>query len=83
MVIGWVGGRTEAVGALLLAAHDQAGRLAYAGSVSSGLSRMAKRSLYEQLLVLETPMSPLPGEQGLQAIGHVRWARPQLAPQNG
>ena len=66
------------MGALLLAAHDQAGRLAYAGSVSSGLSRMAKRSLDEQLLVLETPMS-----QGLQAIGHVRWARPQLAPQNG
>ena len=25
VVIGWVGGRTEAVGALLLAAHDQAG----------------------------------------------------------
>jgi bifunctional non-homologous end joining protein LigD len=39
---------------------------------------MSKRSLYEQVRVLETPTSPLLGQRGVQAIGHARWARPQL-----
>jgi bifunctional non-homologous end joining protein LigD len=78
VVIGWVGGRADAVGALLLAAHDHSGRLVYCGAVTSGLSRIAKRSLYEQLRALELPTSPFAGERHAPMIDNVHWARPQL-----
>jgi len=78
VIIGWVGGRADEVGALLLAGLDENGDLVYRGAVSSGLSRQAKRALYDQLCALETPTPPL-SEHGVPAAtGYVRWARPKL-----
>lgn len=77
VVAGWVPGRANPVGALLVGGHDSDGRLVYCGAVSSGLSRLAKRTIHEQLLLLEVPASPL-ACQSHPMFGHARWVRPAL-----
>jgi bifunctional non-homologous end joining protein LigD len=78
VVVGWINGRSDPVGAVLLAAHDADGALAYCGTVSSGLSRAAKRELFERLQALEEPHSPLPRDAQRAKWEGIRWARPQL-----
>lgn len=63
------------LGALLLAVHDDQGRLRYAGSVGSGFSGSALRRLIEQLPALaasEPPFDALP--RGV----HGHWVKPKL-----
>lgn len=79
LVVGWVTGSSERVGALLLGAYDSNRDLVYCGAVMSGLSHSAKRELYEKLRALEMSTSPLTHRPDLQAIRHARWVRPQLA----
>jgi bifunctional non-homologous end joining protein LigD len=79
VVIGWVAGRSDELGALLLGAHDEGGDLVYCGAVTSGLGRMAKRSLHEQLREREID-SPSVLSRRAEVIGShgVRWVKPQL-----
>ena len=63
---------------MLVAGHDSAGSLAYCGAVSSGLSRVAKRTIHEQLQVLEVSTSPVVPRLGEPVSGHARWVRPAL-----
>jgi bifunctional non-homologous end joining protein LigD len=78
VIAGWIPGRADPVGALLLGAHDATGALVYVGSVTSGLSRTARRSLYSRLSALETPSSPFSRDRQRSAAHGVRWVKPQL-----
>jgi hypothetical protein len=78
VVIGWVPARSDAVGALLLGAHDRAGDLVYCGSVTSGLSQQAKRQLHELLRGLETRTAAVADLGAPSTPSRVRWCAPQL-----
>ncbi|MGV7397182.1 ATP-dependent DNA ligase [Mycobacterium kansasii] len=77
-VIGWASGRTEPVGALLVGGHDPSGRLVYCGTVSSGLSRAARRALFEPLRALEISAPAVTGLPAGAQLCHVRWTMPHL-----
>ena len=68
-------GSREGLGALLLAVHDEAGALHYAGNVGSGFSGAVLRRLKEQLVPLaaaKAPFTPVPA--GVRA----NWVKPRL-----
>ena len=79
VVAGWthVRGTKSGIGALLLAAHDAAGNLVYAGSVGSGVSGKVVPALQEKLAPLATKNSPLHGATDASARG-AQWVRPEL-----
>ncbi|MBX3585178.1 MAG: DNA ligase D [Ramlibacter sp.] len=68
-------GTREGLGALLLAVHDRAGQLRYAGNVGSGFTDRQLVTLEKQLTSLHAPRSALPPTRGL---GPVHWVRPEL-----
>ncbi len=81
IVGGWTTGegrRAGTMGALLLGAHDGAGRLRYLGDVGTGFTERMLDDLRERLAALEQPDSPfdepVPREQARRA----HWVRPQL-----
>jgi bifunctional non-homologous end joining protein LigD len=78
VVIGWTPGRNDALGALLIGAHDAGGNLVYCGTVTSGLSRIAKRRLHEQLQQIETGTPALTSSPDALGLRNVRWTAPQL-----
>ncbi|CAN7384702.1 DNA ligase D [Variovorax sp. LjRoot178] len=79
VVAGWthVRGTKSGIGALLLAAHDAAGNLVYAGSVGSGVSGKVVPALQEKLAPLAAQTSPLNGATDASARG-AQWVRPEL-----
>jgi len=77
VVAGWVegeGGLAGELGALVLAHHDAAGRLTYAGRVGSGISDPERRRLRAELESRAEPTSPIPGgvPRGDAAVHHCR-----------
>ncbi len=81
IVGGWTTGegrRAGTLGALLLGAHDDAGRLRYLGDVGTGFTDRMLDDLRDRLAALEQPGSPfdepVPREQARRA----HWVRPQL-----
>jgi bifunctional non-homologous end joining protein LigD len=78
---GWTTGqgrRGATLGALLLGAHDDHGRLRYLGHVGTGFTNQMLDHLGQRLAALEQPHSPfdepVPPEHARQA----HWVRPQL-----
>jgi bifunctional non-homologous end joining protein LigD len=71
-------GSRQGIGALLLA-HEQGGRLVYAGRVGSGLTDAMLQDLPKLLAKLEsaTPTVPLPAHTPLPP-GKVHWVRPAM-----
>ncbi len=89
VVAGWsagAGNRHGSIGALLLAAHDEDGRLVYVGDVGTGFTDAARERLLQQLRGLERPGSPFEGEVARArgwpgrgaGRGEVRWVDPVL-----
>ena len=80
VVVGYTdpqGSRT-AFGALLLAAHDERGRLVGVGKVGTGFDESLLRSLYARLQPLEVDAAPIVNPpRGAGARG-VHWVRPKL-----
>ena len=69
-------GSREGLGSLLLAIHDDAGALRYAGNVGSGFSDASLRKLKGQLDALaaaKPPFDTLPA-----GLGAVHWVKPRL-----
>ena len=73
------------LGALLLAYHEEDGRLIYAGRVGTGMSGATLRSLYETLQPLRTPKMPLDVPPPRQTrfgsplvLSRVHWVKPKL-----
>jgi bifunctional non-homologous end joining protein LigD len=62
-------------GSLLLGVHDDAGRLAYAGSVGTGFDEKLLRSLHAKLKALETEKDPF-HDRPRDVKGH--WVRPKM-----
>lgn len=88
IIAGWApsSSNPRVLGALLLAARDPAGNLAYAGDVGSGFSDATRRHLLELLGPLARDTSPFPGEfvraRGWPgrppSRGLVHWVEPSL-----
>ncbi len=70
------------VGALMLAVHDDAGRLRSAGSVGTGWNAQTGRELHAKLSALTTDRPAIeaarPGRWSRRAAGSGRWVRPEL-----
>ena len=69
-------GTRAGFGALLLAVHDKAGRLVYAGKVGTGFDQAMLKKLARQLADLATPRSPLADTADVEGRPH--WVKPQL-----
>jgi len=80
VVVGWTEptGSRVAIGALLLAYHDDAD-LVYAGKVGTGFSEKVLRDLHEQLSRIGTEESPC--TRGKLPRSGVHWVRPDLVAQ--
>ena len=72
-------GARSAFGALLLGLHDKdSGELRYAGKVGTGFNETTLRTIYAQLLRLETPSPAVVNPpKGYEAKG-AHWLRPEL-----
>ena len=77
---GWLGGgrREGTLGSLLLAAHDDAGRLVYVGGVGTGFTTAMLDELHRRLQRLERGTSPLATAIPAAEARGVRWLQPQL-----
>jgi bifunctional non-homologous end joining protein LigD len=87
VVAGWADpeGSRRYLGSLLLAYHDDNGRLLYAGRVGTGMSQKTLAALHARLAPLAVKTSPLavppPRETrfgGRLALSRVHWVRPVL-----
>jgi ATP-dependent DNA ligase len=87
VVAGWSApeGSRPYLGSLLLAYHDDDGRLLYAGRVGTGMSQRTLAALHARLAPLAVKTSPLavppPRETrvgGRLALSRVHWVRPVL-----
>lgn len=77
IIVGWTrgGGRREGtIGALVLAAHNEQGRLAYLGNVGTGFNRATLNELQSQLAPLSRPAPALDGPLPPDA----QWVEPVL-----
>ncbi len=68
-------GGTQAVGALLLAGHNNEGQLVAVGDVGTGFSATARRRMFEMLVRVERKTAPILGPAN--RLPGVRWARPK------
>ena len=87
IIVGYSGpeGSRPHLGALVLAYHDDADRLVYAGRVVTGMSGSELRRLHEALQPLHTPKMPLDVPPPTAArfgsplnLARVTWVRPKL-----
>src|SRR5208282_667494 len=87
VIVGWSDpeGSRPFLGSLLLAYHDDAGRLLYAGRVGTGMSQKTLALLHRRLALLAVPKMPLdvppPRETrfgGRLVLSKVHWVRPEL-----
>ncbi len=80
VIIGWqpgTGRRDGMIGSLLLAVHDSAGRLVYAGKVGTGFTDTMLRQLADALRPHATANSPI-GDVPRPDARTARWAAPRL-----
>lgn len=78
---GWTAGegrRAGTLGALLLGAHDDAGRLRYLGQVGTGFTQRMLADLLERLTALAQTDSPFDEPVPRAHARRAHWARPQL-----
>jgi bifunctional non-homologous end joining protein LigD len=78
---GWTAGegrRAASLGALLMGAYDEAGRLRYLGHVGTGFTEAALRALLARLVPLQVPDSPFDDEVPAPEARRARWVRPEL-----
>lgn len=80
VVVGYTepSGSRTGFGALLLAVHDQAGRLVYAGKVGTGFTTRTLTELHRQLRELERDDSPLVDRPRGLSLRGVHWVEPRL-----
>ncbi|KQP23067.1 DNA ligase D [Pseudorhodoferax sp. Leaf267] len=69
-------GTRTGLGALLLAVHDKAGQLVYAGNVGTGFGQAVLKDLTRRLKALQAERSPLADTQGVEGRPH--WVAPEL-----
>jgi DNA ligase D-like protein (predicted ligase) len=89
VIVGWSDpeGSRPFLGSLLLAYHDDAGRLLYAGRVGTGMSQKTLALLHHRLAPLAVPKMPLavlPSREtrfgGRLVLSKVHWVRPEWSP---
>jgi bifunctional non-homologous end joining protein LigD len=81
LVGGWTAGqghRAGTLGALLLGAYDEQGRLRYLGDVGTGFTEQMLGDLMVRLTALEQPGSPFDEPVPRDHARRTRWVRPQL-----
>jgi bifunctional non-homologous end joining protein LigD len=81
VVGGWTagqGGRAGTLGALLLGAYDEEGRLRYLGDVGTGFTERMLNDLLVRLIALEQPASPFDETVPRDHARRARWVRPEL-----
>jgi bifunctional non-homologous end joining protein LigD len=81
LVGGWTAGqgaRADTLGALLLGAHDELGRLRYLGDVGTGFTEQMLGDLLVRLTALERPDSPFDDPVPRDHARRARWVRPEL-----
>jgi bifunctional non-homologous end joining protein LigD len=73
-------GARNGLGALLLAVHDDQGKLSYAGRVGTGFDTRTLDDLRSQLDAVETARSPVAGDPRAKPTGSevVHWVKPEL-----
>ena len=79
VVVGWTPGAgmmSATFGSLVLGGHDEQGRLVPVGSVGTGFTLAARRSLRRILDELASPASPFDGAP--RGLGAVRWVAAHL-----
>lgn len=70
------GGSRSGFGSLLLGAHDQDGKLVYAGRVGTGFNQRQLASMHRELRALETRSSPFHGPP--RGAKGTHWVTPRL-----
>jgi bifunctional non-homologous end joining protein LigD len=81
VVGGWTTGqgrRAATLGALLLGAYDDQGRLRYLGDVGTGFTDRMLDDLLQRLAALEQPRSPFDEPVPREHARRAHWVRPQL-----
>jgi bifunctional non-homologous end joining protein LigD len=81
VVGGWTPGtgrRASTLGALLLGAYDDDGRLHFLGHVGTGFTDAVLEDLLARLKPLQRPHSPYDDEVPAEYARRARWARPEL-----
>lgn len=81
VVGGWTAGhghRAGTLGALLLGAHDEEGRLRYLGDVGTGFTERMLGDLLARLIALEAPDSPFDEPVPREHARRAHWVRPVL-----
>ncbi|WP_280454205.1 ATP-dependent DNA ligase [Nocardia brasiliensis] len=81
VVVGWLPGKSGArgvFGSLLIAAHDEQGRLQLLGAVGSGFSDAARRALQRELDELVVQVPPVVGPVPRSVAPNARWVRARL-----
>ena len=81
LVGGWTigqGRRAGTLGALLLGAHDERGRLRYLGDVGTGFTETMLADLLTRLTTLEQPDSPFDEPVPREHARRARWVRAEL-----
>jgi bifunctional non-homologous end joining protein LigD len=81
VVGGWTvgqGARAGTLGALLLGAHDEQGRLRYLGDVGTGFTEHMLGDLLARLTALAQPDSPFDEPVPRDHARRARWVRPEL-----
>lgn len=69
-------GSRTGLGSLLLAVHDKAGQLVYAGNVGTGFGQSVLKDLTRKLKALQTGHSPLADTTDVEGRPH--WVQPEL-----
>lgn len=70
-------GKREHFGSLLLAAHDDKGKLVYTGKVGTGFDAATLKDVMDRMSGLEIEHSPLEGKR-IAEQRNARWIRPEL-----
>jgi bifunctional non-homologous end joining protein LigD len=81
VVCGWQPGggrRSGGIGSLLVAVHDEQGRLVYAGHVGTGFTERMLDDLLGRLRPLERKTSPLASEVPRAQVKEAHWVSPRL-----
>jgi ATP-dependent DNA ligase len=80
VIVGWSDpeGSRPFLGSLLLAYHDDPGRLLYAGRVGTGMSQKTLTLLHRRLALLAAPAPRETRFDGRLVLSKVHWVRPDL-----
>ncbi|HZE02011.1 MAG TPA: non-homologous end-joining DNA ligase [Pseudonocardiaceae bacterium] len=81
LICGWTPGagrRTGTLGALLMGAYDDEGKLRYLGDVGTGFTDWMLNDLLTRLAALEQPGSPFNEPVPREHARRARWVRPEL-----